>query len=174
MHLFNRGFENISDMLVPLVWFEESAQVNEETADKFKSKYRDPIRRVNTLLFSLLVSSILLFAINLHLLVSNKFGKNSYNWKPTNGNEGRNGEKSDNKSELIDEGKNRRESVVGLIGVTEKPETLVSQILDKTSGLDREDETGSSRGALSEQLKNTKRSNQGFNDKINERINENR
>lgn len=75
------GFENINDMLVPLVWFEESAQITEETAEKFRSNYTDRVRRMNNILLTLLLGSMILFGINLHLLASNRFGRKSSKWR---------------------------------------------------------------------------------------------
>lgn len=69
-------------MLVPLVWFEESAMINEETADKFRSSYTDRVRRMNTILLTLLAGSAILFAINLHLLAVAGFGRNKYKLRP--------------------------------------------------------------------------------------------
>lgn len=64
------GFENINDMLVPVVWFEESAMIPEESAQKFKSLYTNRIRLINLVLFSMFLASILLIAIDLRLLLA--------------------------------------------------------------------------------------------------------
>lgn len=157
-------------MIVPLVWFEESAMMTEELADKFKSKYRDPIRRVNTILFSLLVSSILLFAINLGLLASSHSLGKSYIWRPNkrdkpekaaNGT-ARPGEMGSNEADLATI--KRRDSEVGLIDsqslidsdktAASTTETISSPLLTRvqSSGPKVISALDSPRGALSEQL----------------------
>lgn len=70
----HRGFENVNDMLVPVIWFEESAMIPEESAKKFKSLYTDRIRLVNIILSSLFVAAVGLLAIDARLLAS----QNSY------------------------------------------------------------------------------------------------
>lgn len=155
----DRGFENINDMLVPLVWFEESAMLTEETADKFKSKYRDPIRRVNTILFSLLIGSILLFAVNLRLLAANNFGKNVYKWRPGKSEKS---EKSTAQIENPNPAMKQRESNSGLtqiplpeLLVSEKPISKVarksSPLLTKSTQATGET-LAASKGAISERL----------------------
>lgn len=57
-------------MLVPLVWFEESAQIPEESAQKFKSLYTNRIRLINLILISMLLASIGLIVIDLRLLAA--------------------------------------------------------------------------------------------------------
>uniref|UniRef100_A0A6G1SEV4 Lysosome membrane protein 2 n=1 Tax=Aceria tosichella TaxID=561515 RepID=A0A6G1SEV4_9ACAR len=66
------GFENINDMLVPIVWFEESAQIPEEAAQKFRSMYVDKIRLINLILFSLLTASVALLAVDAKLLITTR------------------------------------------------------------------------------------------------------
>lgn len=57
-------------MLVPLVWFEESALIPEETAKKFKSLYTDRIRLFNIVLTSLFLAALGLIAVDLRLIAS--------------------------------------------------------------------------------------------------------
>lgn len=59
-------------MLVPIVWFEESAQIPEEAAQKFRSMYVDKIRLINMILFSLLTASIALLAVDAKLLIATR------------------------------------------------------------------------------------------------------
>lgn len=56
-------------MLVPVVWFEESAMIPEEAARKFKTLYTDRIRMVNIVLTSLFLAALGLLAIDMRLLV---------------------------------------------------------------------------------------------------------
>lgn len=67
------GFENIRDMLVPIIWFEESAMIPEESAQKFRSLYVDRVRFINWTLLSLLAASILLLIVDARLLVSTHY-----------------------------------------------------------------------------------------------------
>lgn len=64
------GFENINDMLVPLIWIEESAVIPEESAQKFRSLYTDRIRLVNLVLTTLFLASIGLLAIDARLILA--------------------------------------------------------------------------------------------------------
>lgn len=57
-------------MLVPLVWFEESALIPEESARKFKTLYTDRIRMVNIVLTTLFLAALALLAIDMRLLVN--------------------------------------------------------------------------------------------------------
>lgn len=57
-------------MLVPVIWFEESAMIPEESAQKFKSLYTDRIRMVNIILSSMFVAALGLLAIDARLLAS--------------------------------------------------------------------------------------------------------
>lgn len=57
-------------MLVPLVWFEESALIPEESARKFKSLYTDRIRMVNIILTTLFLAALALLAIDTRLLIN--------------------------------------------------------------------------------------------------------
>lgn len=57
-------------MLIPLVWFEESALIPEESARKFKSLYTDRIRMVNIVLTTLFLAALALLAIDMRLLVN--------------------------------------------------------------------------------------------------------
>lgn len=66
------GFENINDMLVPVIWFEESAQIPEESAQKFRSLYTDKIRLVNIVLSSLFIAALGLLAIDLRLFMAGR------------------------------------------------------------------------------------------------------
>ena len=56
-------------MLLPIVWFEESAQIPEEAARKFKSLYTNRIRAINLTLLSLFLASLALLAIDLRLML---------------------------------------------------------------------------------------------------------
>lgn len=67
-----RGFENINDLLIPLVWFEESALIPEESARKFRSLYTDRVRLINIVLSTLFLAALGLLAINVRLMASNK------------------------------------------------------------------------------------------------------
>lgn len=60
-------------MLVPLIWFEESAIIPEESARKFKSMYTERIRLVNMGLLSLLLASIALLLIDARLLMTTNY-----------------------------------------------------------------------------------------------------
>lgn len=60
-------------MLVPIVWFEESAQIPEEAARKFKSMYTDRIRLINLTLLSLFLASLVLLAIDLRLMINTHY-----------------------------------------------------------------------------------------------------
>jgi len=64
-------------MLVPVVWFEESALIPEESARKFKSLYTDRIRLINIVLTSLFLAALGLLALDLRLLA----GKHSLCFK---------------------------------------------------------------------------------------------
>ena len=57
-------------MLVPVVWFEESALIPEESARKFRSLYTDRIRLVNIVLTSLFLAALGLLAIDARLMAS--------------------------------------------------------------------------------------------------------
>lgn len=59
-------------MLVPIVWFEESAQIPEEAAQKFRSLYTDRIRLINWTLMSVFLASLVLLAIDLRLMISTR------------------------------------------------------------------------------------------------------
>lgn len=78
----NSGFENINDMLVPLVWFEESAMIPEESAQKFRSLYTDRIRLVNLVLTTLFLASIGLLAIDARLILA-QYNSSQLKWRPT-------------------------------------------------------------------------------------------
>ena len=60
-------------MLVPIVWFEESALIPEESAQKFRSLYIDRVRLLNWSLVSLLIASILLLLIDARLLITTRY-----------------------------------------------------------------------------------------------------
>lgn len=57
-------------MLVPVVWFEESAMIPEEAARKFKSLYTDRIRMINIALTSLFLAALGLLAVDTRLLIN--------------------------------------------------------------------------------------------------------
>lgn len=57
-------------MLVPVVWFEESAMIPEESAKKFRSLYTDRIRLVNIVLLSLFLAALGLLAIDIRLIAA--------------------------------------------------------------------------------------------------------
>lgn len=77
-----RGFENINDMLIPLVWFEESAMIPEESAQKFRSLYTDRIRLVNLVLTTLFLASIGLLAIDARLILT-LYNNSQLKWRLT-------------------------------------------------------------------------------------------
>lgn len=60
-------------MLVPIVWFEESALIPEESAQKFRSLYIDRVRLLNWSLMSLLIASIVLLVIDTRLLITTRY-----------------------------------------------------------------------------------------------------
>lgn len=60
-------------MLVPIVWFEESAMIPEESAQKFRSLYLDRVRFVNWTLVSLFLGSILLLLVDARLLIATHY-----------------------------------------------------------------------------------------------------
>ncbi|KAG9509290.1 Lysosome membrane protein 2 [Fragariocoptes setiger] len=62
------GFENIADMLVPVIWIEESARITEESANKFRSMYTDRVRTANWVLAIALVSAFVLMVIDIRLI----------------------------------------------------------------------------------------------------------
>lgn len=55
-------------MLVPVVWFEESALIPEESARKFRSLFTERIRTINVVLMTLVLASLGLLAIDARLL----------------------------------------------------------------------------------------------------------
>lgn len=57
-------------MLIPVVWFEESALIPEESARKFRSLYTDRVRLINLVLTSLFLVSLGLLAVDARLLAS--------------------------------------------------------------------------------------------------------
>lgn len=68
--LSSRGFENINDMLVPVLWLEESAMIPEEAALKFRSMYTERVRKINLALLSLFAAAILLLLLDWRLFAS--------------------------------------------------------------------------------------------------------
>lgn len=72
LHL-NSGFENINDMLIPVVWFEESALIPEESAKKFRTLFTERIRLINFTLVSLLLASLVLLIIDTRLIIASKY-----------------------------------------------------------------------------------------------------
>jgi len=60
-------------MLLPIVWFEESAQIPEEAARKFKSLYTDRVRLINLVLMSIFLASVALLAVDLRLMLGTRY-----------------------------------------------------------------------------------------------------
>lgn len=67
------GFENINDMMIPVVWFEESALIPEESAKKFRTLYTDRIRIINITLVSLLLTSVVLLIVDARLIIASQY-----------------------------------------------------------------------------------------------------
>lgn len=60
-------------MLIPVVWFEESALIPEESAKKFRTLFTERVRLINFTLISLLLASLVLLIIDIRLIIATQY-----------------------------------------------------------------------------------------------------